>query len=289
MPSTELCIKTCPNLTGQLPGIHLPSLLVLTIAGCPQLVPSLPSTLQNVSIGDLFLKCLPLNTFPKLKQLLIVRCPNLEFLCAQEEPLENSTSISSAKIFEYPSLEELSLRHCPNLKSVHCFLPSLVKLNIDYCDELESFPGLGLPSFPAMGLSSKLESVYIRKCNTLFAGRKQWDLQRLPSLSSFSFSGCEEVESFPEEDMLLPSTLTSLQISDLPHLKSLDVEGLQHLTSLRKFTINRCPKLQSMPQLGLLSSLSYLSIYACPLLVQKCQRETGEDWPKISQIGRAHV
>jgi hypothetical protein len=117
---------------------------------------------------------------------------------------------------------------------VHCFLPSLVKLNIDYCDELESFPGLGLPSFPAMGLSSKLESVDICKCNTLFAGRKQWDLQRLPSLSSFCFSGCEEVESFPEEDMLLPSTLTSLQISNLPHLKSLDVEGLQHLTSLRK-------------------------------------------------------
>jgi hypothetical protein len=27
---------------------------------------------------------------------------------------------------------------------VHCFLPSLVKLNIDYCDELESFLGLGL-------------------------------------------------------------------------------------------------------------------------------------------------
>nr|XP_034898908.1 putative disease resistance RPP13-like protein 1 [Populus alba] len=244
----QLCIKTCPNLTGQIPGIHLPSLLVLTIAGCPQLVPSLPSTLQSVIIDDLFLKYLPLNTLPKLKQLLIRRCPNLEFLCAQEEPLENSTSISSGKIFEYPSLEELSLRHCPNLKSVHCFLPSLVKLNIDYCDELESFPGLGLPSFPAMGLSSKLESVYIRKCNTLFAGRKQWDLQRLPSLSSFSFSGCEEVESFPEEDMLLPSTLTSLQISFLPHLKSLDVEGLQHLTSLRKFRIIRCPKLQSMPQ-----------------------------------------
>jgi len=92
-----------------------------------------------------------------------------------------------------------------------------------------------------MGLSSKLESVYICNCNTLFAGRKQWDLQRLPSLSSFSFSSCDLVESFSEEDMLLPSALTSLKISSLPDLISLNYEGLQHLTSLRKFKIYWLP------------------------------------------------
>ncbi|CAK7338756.1 unnamed protein product [Dovyalis caffra] len=219
-----------------------------------------------------------------LKQLSIGRCPNLEFLYAHDEPLCNSTSIRSSKISEYPSLEYLSLRHCPNLKSVHCFLPSLVNLDIGHCDELESFPGLGLSSIPGMQLSSKLESVVICNCNKLFAGRKQWDLQRLPSLTSFSFDGFEEVESFPDEDLFLPSTLTSLTINCLPNLKFLNYKKLQILTSLGKFTIGDCPKLQSMPQQGLLSSIDYLSISASPLLAQKCQRETGEDWSKISHI-----
>jgi Leucine-rich repeat (LRR) protein len=93
----------------------------------------------------------------------------------------------------------------------------------------------------------------------------QWGLQTLPSLSVFFIGEDENVESFPEE-MLLPSSLTYLNISDLQHLKSLDYKGLQHLTSLEQLNIHDCPLLESMPEKGLLSSISYLGIYGCPML-----------------------
>ncbi|CBI23757.3 unnamed protein product, partial [Vitis vinifera] len=44
------------------------------------------------------------------------------------------------------------------------------------------------------------------------------------------------MESFPNES-LLPSTLTSLHISNLPNLKSLDSNGLRHLTPLTTLSI----------------------------------------------------
>jgi len=47
----------------------------------------------------------------------------------------------------------------------------------------------------------------ICNCNKLIAGRMQWGLQTLPSLSHFGIGWDENVESFPEE-MLLPSSLT---------------------------------------------------------------------------------
>jgi leucine-rich repeat protein SHOC2 len=93
----------------------------------------------------------------------------------------------------------------------------------------------------------------------------------------------ENVESFPEE-MVLPSNLTSLSIYDLQHLKSLDYKGLQHLTSLTRLRISRCPRIESMPEEGLPSSLSTLAIYRCPMLGESCEREKGKDWPKISHI-----
>jgi leucine-rich repeat protein SHOC2 len=111
----------------------------------------------------------------------------------------------------------------------------------------------------------------------------QWGLLTLPSLSHFEIGMDENVESFPEE-MVLPSNLTSLSIYDLQHLKSLDYKGLQHLTSLTRLRISRCPRIESMPEEGLPSSLSTLAIYRCPMLGESCEREKGKDWPKISHI-----
>lgn len=99
---------------------------------------------------------------------------------------------------------------------------------------------------------------------------------------------CDDLESFPEET-LLPSTVTTLVFQDLQNLKSLDSKGLKHLISLTEFTIRNCPKLQSIPEEGLPSSLSHLSIYNCPLLEKKCGREIGEDWPKISHIDNVWI
>ena len=198
------------------------------------------TTLLNIDIVGVSIKWLPLMFFPRLKQLNIWICSELESLCVQKEPCSNSESTCSSLVCQSPHLEKLSLHDCRKLKSIHCSLPSLVKLEIYHCDEIESFPGVCL--------SSKLESLKIQGCKKLLAGRKQWNLQRFPSLSRFCFGSCEGVKSFPEEGMLLPSTLTSLGIHNLPNLKSLDcqrasaphfLERIDHQVLLKAPTYSR--------------------------------------------------
>ena len=96
-------------------------------------------------------------------------------------------------------------------------LPSLVKMQLIKCPELESFPEGGLPS--------NLVSLQIINCDKLFSRHMEGGLQGLHSLREFTIlSECKEVESFPEE-ALLPPTLTDFYISS-PNLKSLNAKGV---------------------------------------------------------------
>jgi len=320
-----LLIKECPKLAMALPSHHLPRVTRLTISGCEQLATPLPRfpRLHSLSVsgfhsleslpeqmgfspsdigqieinGWASLKCIPLDLFPNLNILSVSNCPDLESLCAHERPLIDLNSLHSLIIWGCPKLvsfpkgglpapvlTRFDLADCRNLKqlpeSMHSLLPSLNHLEIRGCLEVELCPEGGFPS--------TLLSLEICRCNKLIAGRMQWGLQTLPSLSRFAIGFDENVESFPEE-MLLPSSLTSLKIYSLEHLKSLDYKGLQHLTSLRELTISNCPLIESMPEEGLPSSLSSLEIFFCLMLGESCEREKGKDWPKICHIPYIHI
>ncbi|KAF2322500.1 hypothetical protein GH714_017337 [Hevea brasiliensis] len=214
------------------------------------------------------LLCFPIDVFPRLKSLHISRCPNLECVFAAKGILVNFSPLSSLEIGEcsklvhflegglpFPNLTRLRLWGCSNLKSLsecmHTLLPSLVNMEIDNCQELESFPVEGLPF--------KLRSLHIESCNKLIAACKQRNSQLPHSLQCFSIGRNEDLESFPE-DKLLPSTLTSLRLWNLENLKFLDCRGLQRLTSLRELKIWKCPNLESMPEEGLPSTLFTLKI-----------------------------
>uniref|UniRef100_A0A6N2NDN9 R13L1/DRL21-like LRR repeat region domain-containing protein n=1 Tax=Salix viminalis TaxID=40686 RepID=A0A6N2NDN9_SALVM len=80
-------------------------------------------TIQEMSIHCSSLRCFPVKHFPKLKQLDITGCSNLESLCL----LDGAG--------EWSNLEDLSLFDCSNLKSVDCSLPSL-SLTIHDCQKL---------------------------------------------------------------------------------------------------------------------------------------------------------
>ena len=260
-----------PEWVGESSFSNIVSLKLIRCTNCT----SLPPLGQLASLEYLSIK----------NSLSISDCPDLESLCAHERPLNDLTSLhvlyihGCPKLVSFPKgglpapvLTRLALVKCSNLKqlpeSMHSRLPSLKDLSIRDCLEVELCQEGGFPS--------TLQSLDIFNCNKLFAGRMQWGLQTLPSLSYFTIGGHENCESFPEE-MLLPSSLTSLHIDSLQHLKSLDCKGLQHLTSLRELTISNCPLIESMPEEGLPSSLSTLAIYYCPMLGESCEREKGKD------------
>ena len=103
--------------------------------------------------------------------------------------------------------------------------------------------------------------------------------------------------------------LTWLELYGWPKLKSLP-QQIQHLTSLTYLAIESFEGVETLPEwLGSLTSLEYLEIMNCknltnlpsvmqrltklqilwidgchPDLKQRCSRDSGTDWPKISHI-----
>ncbi|KAL4599260.1 hypothetical protein ACB092_11G114700 [Castanea dentata] len=288
----ELCIIECPKLSCGLPS-QLPSLIKLRIEKCQQLVASIPRapTLNALQLSD----CdkVVLNELPPKLNYLKIRggCIFLQsFMELAVTGSGVSTTLKSLEIqgtFQIttghycicaPNLTSISITNCNKLKSLpenmRTLFPSLDYLAVCLCPELESFPEGGLPI--------NLVTLNVWDCEKLFSHRIEWGLQGLHSLRDISISSdCEEVESFPEE-ALLPPTLTDIRIEYFPNLKSL--KGFQHLTSLKSLYIRFCDKLQYLPEEGLPTSLSSLIIEYCPLLKQRCQREKGEEWPKVEHI-----
>ncbi|XP_028127019.1 putative disease resistance protein At3g14460 [Camellia sinensis] len=280
----------------------------LFVRACPKLVFPLSeemvncyTSLESLSLATCdSLSSLPLGLFPKLQSLNIENCKNFVTLSTLNGlGFQNFTSLEwlyldgcsnmesfSQQVLIAPNLKSFGLWNCKKLKSLpdrmHS-LASLQSLRIWNCPGLESFPEGGLPS--------SLHSLVIGNCAKLVAQRREWGLQRLPSLTRFLISGeyVEDVlESFPEEG-LLPSNLMSLEIEDLPNLKSLNNRGLQHLGSVKNMRIAGCPQLQSLPEEGLPTSLFLLEILECPLLKPRCLREEGQDWHKIARIPLLHT
>ncbi|KAJ6959002.1 disease resistance RPP13-like protein 1 [Populus alba x Populus x berolinensis] len=228
------------------------------LKGMEQMSHLVPSSFTEIQIEECSsFKCCQLDLLPQVSTLTIEHCPNLESLCIGERPL--------------PALCHLTISHCPKLVSFPkggLAAPDLTRLVLEGCSYLKLLPEnmrsllpslqdlqlISLPevySFPEGGLPFKLNTLYIVDCIKL----KVCGLQALPSLSCFRLTG-NDVESFEEET--LPSTLTTLEINRLENLKSLDYKELYHLTSLQRFCILGCPKLESISELALPSSLQYL-------------------------------
>ena len=316
LPSlASLKINECQQLSASLP--KTPAVRSLELNHCDKVVlKELPPKLVSLCIGGpatsiegittLYYSSLevltikggcdslwffPLEFYTKLKYFFVYESQNLESLSVSEGSHQDLTSLAFLRISKCPNfvsfasgglcapnLTEISIFDCKKLKSLpegmHNLLPSLVFLHLNHCLELESFPEGGLPS--------NLVTLNISSCHKLFSRRMEWGLQALHSLRKFRVSiSFEELESFPEK-ALLPPTLTNFTIYSFPNLKSLN--EFQYLTSLQQLDIEICDKLQCLPKEGLPASLSSLRLSGCPLLEKRCDREKGEDWPKIAHI-----
>ncbi|MED6118987.1 hypothetical protein PIB30_007877 [Stylosanthes scabra] len=232
---------------------HFPaSIQQLTIWCCSNLTFS--GQLQQQSLKEIFisgcdsLKLFPLVALPNLEELEIRSCRNLECI---EVPQDHDDHV-------FPSLRHLWIHRCPRLASISTLVlaaPSLEKLTIKCCSEIDSFPDVGLPS--------SLRVLDINKCPKL----TRWIISRglhSEGLTRLSLSRCYKVKSFPREGCL-PTSLESLRIRKFRHLETLDCKALLHLTFLKQLKVWCCWKLKNMTEEKLPASITQLAITRCPL------------------------
>ncbi|PHT35261.1 hypothetical protein CQW23_27061 [Capsicum baccatum] len=242
----ELDISHCNSLTS-LPTSTLPSTLKkIRIESCQKLKLEAPDSSKMNS--NMFLEFLIPNGTETLD---ISWCENLEILLS----VACGTQMTSLDIHDCKKLKWLPER-------MQELLPSLKKLQLSSCLEIESFPDGRLPvNLPL------LEIIY---CEKLVNGQ---------GVASTETPLSQSVSLLEQG---LPSSVSKLAINDCPNLQSVPESALP--SSLSKLTIEDCPNLQSLPVKGMPSSLSKLSIRYCPLLKPLLEFDKREYWSKIAHI-----
>ncbi|KAK2386093.1 putative disease resistance RPP13 protein [Trifolium repens] len=295
----ELCIKKCPELKS-VPPQHLSSLQKLKMSECNKLEECLclegSPLLEYVSIRDCERLEISIPKGDSIIELYLEKCDRIlvnglsagleRFVLSENcyytwfsvEDFSTSSDFSISLGLEDES--NLSIRGCDSSSlpfSLHLFT-NLHSLNLCDCPQLESFPRGGLPS--------NLSWLEIKNCPKLIGSREEWGLFQLNSLEVLAVSDeFENVESFPEEN-LLPPTLQMLYLRNCSKLRRMNNKGFLHLNSLNRLYIENCPSLESLPEEGLqqLSPLHWLQIVICPIIREKYKKEGGERWHTISHI-----
>ncbi|CAN6715946.1 unnamed protein product [Malus baccata var. baccata] len=296
------------------------NLAYFKIRGCPDLtcittddVFGCCASLQSVHISGCYnLRCLPdgLQTLVSLNKLSIQGCNSLELI----PDMHGLTSLRDLIIDYCPELSSLpsGLEYCTSLQNlrisdcemlssigIHGLPPSLRSLDINGCNSLES-----IPSLENLTHLRKLEIVDCHGLKNLPGG-----LKTLTSLKELKIGGFwKELDSFPPFEVI--PQLESLMLWGWPKLRSLP-EKVQHLTSLAHLEISHFDGMESLPEwLGNLASLQSLQIRSCtnlkylptakamkclaklkiviilhcPGLKERCKKESGPEWHKISHI-----
>ncbi|KAB2608213.1 disease resistance protein RGA2-like [Pyrus ussuriensis x Pyrus communis] len=231
----------------------------------------------------------------KVRTISVESCENIDqsFL---------STCISRFKYLRLLNLQSLNLFGCVNLEEFPRDMRNLISLRwLELTTKQSSFPENGVGSLTSLRFLSIWEcsnlmclprdTSYLASLRTLIIGNcKQLDLvmenyQIIPlRLQKLGIIGVPRMVALPEWFQGATNTLQVLVIEDCENLEALP-GWLTSFTSLRRLILNSCPKLLSLPEeMHRLTALTDVWIVDCHDLERRCQRNTGEDWPKISHV-----
>ncbi|KAF5941414.1 hypothetical protein HYC85_019056 [Camellia sinensis] len=280
---------------------NLASLEDLTIEVCPNLKSIIKETKEEeeeeeasnysglTSLQKLRISlCKELTCLPKglLQQTLVTLeisgCPNL--IMANPDELRSQTS-----------LQNLTIKGCPGLagcweERLFC-LTSLQTLTIG---ELP-WPSTIVSAASASSFTSTSASASASASATCIADEEVNDddtkyhpnPKHYPfiSLVSLTLCGWERLKYLPDQLQHL-TTLRDLSLVSFTGLEALP-EWLGSLSSLQSLHLRLCLDLMNLPTLQAmqrLTNLRSLKIQYCPLLKERCARERGQEWHKISHI-----
>ncbi|XP_021801689.1 putative disease resistance protein At3g14460 [Prunus avium] len=298
----SLRISSCPNLRSLPHGLeHCTSLKELTIAHCESL------------------ECIPVtNGLPSLRELYISNCDELSSLpsglqhCISLECLSirHCRNLEAIPITHgLPSLRQLKISFCAELSSLpnglqHC--TSLEHMSIMNCGNIEAIPSLdSLTQLRELeicrcgglkGLSPNAFAASLTRLKQLEIGWFWEELDSfpafhvIPQLETLSLWGWPKLNYLPEQVQCF-TCLTSLTINSFDNMEALP-ELLGNLAYLKILSIWNCKNLMSLPTLEAmkcLTKLQYIYIQNCPLLRERCNKDSGPEWPKISHIPNIYV
>ncbi|CAL1409144.1 unnamed protein product [Linum trigynum] len=217
----------------------------------------------------------PLHGLPSLKELIIWYCPNLKG-CWWKKRKGNNDNYGNGGDDDYYNFDP-SMEEEREDEEWPRF-PCLLALEIAHCPNLTR-----IPLFPTverlmlMGTSSK---ALVRTMKMQVAGAVHHDSQQHSTTTATTSPSSQRTAL----DRPL-SNLEILALWDIDELEFLPEEGLCNLTSLRLLKISSCPRLANLPPATQhLTSLHRLDIFHCPKLTIRCGKGEGEDWPNISHI-----
>ncbi|CAN6693226.1 unnamed protein product [Malus baccata var. baccata] len=304
----QLSIKKCDGLSGPLNlGANCnglsgtlsvwASLMELRIEDCYNLTSiemkgsgSLTASLQKLRIGD----CRELSSIPappqqctSLQELWIWGCPKLSWVGVKSRRVEKEEKCislqSTSDLRTMTSLRHLFIINCERLESWVSSLQfplSLDTLAIFSIPNLQILPSLdhlnSLRYLEIGGFWEELDSFPF----------PDFEVGSLMHLERLTLYGWPKLKSLPQQTQHLTS-LTYLSVYHFEGVETLP-EWLGSLTSLVYLRIQGCKNLMNLPSVQAmqrLTKLHTLYIYKCHLLLEeRCRRDSGTDWPKISHI-----